>query len=111
MSLAHIGRLLRGESTGPSETWTDQPVYHRAAAALASGSTASALDVAVLVRQALRYNWRHAETRDELHSPAAGGGLVPSHAEWARVGVAARPIGDHLALSATPWWPEWCGPA
>jgi ATP-dependent DNA helicase RecQ len=67
--------------------------------------TASPLDLAVLLRHALR-----CEAARSASSPAvllAPGPRWLAASDWAACGITAEPRSDGLVLQATPWKPDW----
>lgn len=68
---------------------------------------ASALDLAVLVRQALRYQDQqpHASQQARLVVPIRDG--WPGQSVWDSVGVDATATSDGYAVAARPWRPHW----
>jgi superfamily II DNA/RNA helicase len=67
-------------------------------------NAASALDVAVLMRQVIR---RASEEDGSAHELQVHAGLGPLRADWEQVGVDPLPTGESLLLQATPWRPSW----
>lgn len=101
---------LRGLLSGaPREEWRapSEPSIERLRLALGDKATqASKLDLAVLLRQALR---REEARRGYEVSPC----VVVKHprlsdfSNWARVGIAAEPIAGGWQVTAKAWRPEW----
>ena len=97
-----LAELLRGKS---GDWHATPPSLERLRAALVS-TQASGLDLAVLLRQALRFE--HAR-RGYSASPT----VIVTHprftsfAEWERVGLKATPSPNGPLVSALPWRPAW----
>lgn len=98
--------LLAGEA---DEAWTatDEPSIERLRAAIVgTAPRASTLDLAVLLRQALR--------REEARRGyEVGPRVTVRHARfaefegWRRVGLAVEPVSGGVRVSAEPWMPGW----
>ena len=100
MTVNHPFEALRARLAGrrvaiPSDT---PPPIARPIRAMDDGS-ASPLDLAVLIRHALRYE------RGILRVPATT--AMPSAHDWAAVGVTATPIPDGFVVEDQPWRPDW----
>ncbi len=104
-------RALLGD-TEAADAWSaSSPAIDRLRAALAEQpSRASPLDLAVLLRQALRHE--HAR-RSYAVSPTIRlrHPRLTAFSHWERVGLRANRSGDSLSITAQPWSPEWLGQA
>ena len=100
MAVIHPFEALRGRLAGEDVHVPDDapPPIARLLRALDDGS-ASPLDLAVLVRHALRYE------RGTLRLPVAAS--MPSADHWASVGVTATPSGGGFIVKDRPWSPDW----
>ena len=96
--------------TGGEPIRTVHPSYARLSHAVATLGTRSlhspsSIDLAVLVRQALRFQQEATGALAQLHVPV--GGDWPSLDQWQRVGVHANITPDGTRLQASPWNPTW----
>ena len=99
MAMIHPFEALRARLAGEDAPVPDDaPPIARPLRAMDDGS-ASPLDLAVLIRHALRYE------RGTLRVPATDG--MPSADDWASVGVTATPSGGGFMVEGRPWKPDW----
>jgi superfamily II DNA/RNA helicase len=102
-----LQRLVDGEAQDVS--LRDPSVLRRLQEALADPG-AAALDLAVLLRHALRWqslqpDWREHGQLASVIVPI--GARWPEEALWRRLGVETEPHGQGLRLVAHPWRPSW----
>jgi ATP-dependent DNA helicase RecQ len=102
-ALRAIERLLNGEQI---EVSFAEPTTARLASVLHSGDW-STLDLAVLVRQVLRFNSLPSAGGRPVQLVASSGSSWPDEELWARVGVDARSGGHGYTLTAKLWRPAW----
>ncbi|MSR09287.1 MAG: ATP-dependent DNA helicase RecQ [Gammaproteobacteria bacterium] len=98
------------EGDGESGVRFREPIFARLHGALTPAETASqtsSLDVAILVRQALRYYHIQMRTADSPTLWIPQGGRWPSEEQWRSVGVTAIAEGTGYRLTALPWKPNW----
>lgn len=106
-TFADIGRLLRGEFETNQPLTCEEPAFRRLAEAYEMG-LASSVDLAVLIRQVLRYTAiRSPGEGSELHLSASESARLPSIKDWPRFGVNAQQLGLYQVVSAQVWAPAW----
>ncbi len=100
-----IKRLLTGEQV-EDVTFTE-PLFHRVQSALRGQIRSSPLDLAVLIRQVLRFQTLRYSGSTPAWLQIKGESDWPTEAEWKKVGVMVKPDQDNLLLEALPWIPDW----
>lgn len=100
---------LAEQLIGGTAEWCAVPVSIERLRVALETSNATALDLAVLLRQALRFE--HSR-RDYASSPKVRVSHVrlAKFSEWATVGMEATEIEGAWLVSALPWRPEWLMP-
>lgn len=100
-----LERLLMGEQLG--DVPFEEPLFRRIQSVLRNQSQSSPLDMAVLLRQALRFQTLRypSSTPASLRVRCETG--WPTEAEWARVGLTAKPVQGNFLIEALPWIPSW----
>jgi len=109
---AHVRDALRtGDASGGG---TGRPAFDRLLQALdhqASYRPRTRLDLAVLIRHALRYeSARRGEADIEPHFEIPNRDSLPSSDHWKTVGVQFRPSKRGVIVTALPWEPDWLLP-
>lgn len=85
----------------------EEPVLCRVQQALENGPRPSALDLAVLIRQVLRFHTLQYGGSDLVRMTIQRGSNWPTEAEWQAVGVKAQAAREKYLLQASPWLPSW----
>ncbi|AOS46099.1 ATP-dependent DNA helicase RecQ [Lacunisphaera limnophila] len=109
--MSEFADLKRRLKVWPKETMPGTPyqntVYERVRLALLNGSSANLgwADLAVLIRQVLRWEATNHAGIPQLTVPASA--PWPSKAEWRKCGCVAYGDSGTFELEAAPWQPQW----
>ena len=103
-AFAALASLLDG---GPADWQAAPPSIERLRSALGS-SRATGLDLAVLLRQALRFEHARHDYAVSLLVSVTHPRLA-SFDQWHRVGLEVTPSSTGRFISAVPWQPDWLG--
>lgn len=101
-----VARALAGEPAEPPPL--AEPAFARLLSALRDpAARPSPLDLAVLVRHALRHHQMQPEGSGSESVFVRGGPSWPAPEDWARVDAEATPASGGYLVSARSWRPEW----
>ncbi len=100
-----IERLLTEEQV--EDAIFAEPLFRRVQSALRDQAQSSPLDLAVLIRQLLRFQTLRYSGSTPACLQIKGESDWPTDAEWEKVGVKVKPDQDNLLLEALPWIPDW----
>ena len=67
----------------------------------------SAMDLAILIRQCLRYQEKRSDFSVSPRITVPQGTNWPTREEWERVGIHAFPAQASMSIQARPWLPDW----
>ena len=101
--LRHLEPVFTGDAEGA--TPFTFPPLQRLVTIIREGPPFPKLDLAVLIRQTLRFWSSRTHTRQWLEVPTAPSWPAPD--DWRAVGVSAVSCQSRYRLSADPWCPSW----
>lgn len=105
-AFAMLQRVLNSEQVEPARL--PEPAFNRLFSTLTDKQTLhSSLDLAILVRHALRYHSLQQGQGESVRMKMRRGEGWPTADQWNSVGVSAEPTDSGFWVSAQPWRPSW----
>ncbi len=104
-AFAALSQTLAG---APADKWSSPafPAFERLRRALASASGRTAVDLAILIRQALMFE-KGRRQGEEVTLFLAACWPLRAFAAWEEIGISALVVNDGLLLEAIAWRPAW----